>query len=111
MFDKFDPDSLRQERRKAITESIRTATPEELKKLGGEIFPYADDPWRETFFKFLEDHRGCTFYHATTNDNVNIVYCRDQDKGLWFMRGAGKGILPERGCQAMKDAIEARQLS
>jgi hypothetical protein len=105
-FEKFDLDTLTTERRKAIAQSIRTATPEELKKIGDEIFPYADDPWRDAFLQFLKDNPGCTFHYAVTNDNVHLVYCRDKDKGIWFMPGAGKGILQERGLKAMKDAIE-----
>ena len=105
-FEKFDLESLDKERRKAIAKSIRTASVEELKKIGEEIFPYAEDPWRETFFRFIAENPGATFHYAVTNDNVHLVYCRDKDKGIWFMPGAGKGILQERGLKAMKDAIE-----
>ena len=41
-FDKFDLEELTQERRKAIRQSIRTVSTEELKKIGEEIFHYAD---------------------------------------------------------------------
>ena len=50
-FEKFDLENLDKERRKAIANSIRTMSVEELKALGNEIFRYADDPWREKFFK------------------------------------------------------------
>jgi hypothetical protein len=51
----------RQERRKAIAKSIRTISVEELKKLAGELFRYADDPWRETFFRFIAENPGANF--------------------------------------------------
>ena len=80
-FEKFDLENLDKERRKAIAKSIRTISVEELKSLGAELFRFADDPWRETFFRFIAENRGATFHHALTSDGVNIVYCRDQDKG------------------------------
>ena len=46
-FEKFDLENLDKERRKAVANSIRTMSVEELKALGNEIFRYADDPWRE----------------------------------------------------------------
>ena len=52
-FEKFDLENLDKERRKAVANSIRTMSVEELKALGNEIFRYADDPWREKFFASL----------------------------------------------------------
>jgi hypothetical protein len=104
-FEKFDLENLDKERRKAIAKSIRTISVEELKKLGGELFRYADDPWRETFFRFIAENSGATFHHAITSDGVNILYCRDQDKGMWFLPGSGMGPLQARGRQIMKEMI------
>jgi len=59
-FEKFDLENLDKERRKGIAKSIRTISVEELKKLGGELFRYADDPWRETFFRFIAENPGAT---------------------------------------------------
>jgi len=42
----------------------------------------ADDPWREAFFRFIAENPGATFHHAVTSDGINIVYCRDKDKGM-----------------------------
>ena len=89
-FEKFDLESLDKERRKAIAKSIRTISAEELKKLGEEIFHYADDPWRETFFRFIAE---------------NIVYGRDKDKGMWFLPGSGMRPLQATGRQIMKYMI------
>ena len=104
-FEKFNLQSLDKERRKAIAKSIRTISVEELKKLGEEIFHHADDPWRETFFRFIAEIAGATFRHAITSDGVNIVYCRDQDKGMWFLPASGMGLLQATGRQIMKDMI------
>ena len=81
-FEKFDLENLDKERRKAVANSIRTMSVEELKALGNEIFRYADDPWREKFFGFIAENPGATFHHAVMSDGVNIVYCRDQGKGM-----------------------------
>jgi len=43
-FEKFDLENLDKERRKAVANSIRTMSVDELKALGNEIFRYADDP-------------------------------------------------------------------
>ena len=69
---------------------------------------YADDPWRNAFFRFIAENPGATFYHAVTSDNVNIVYCRDEDKGMWFLPGSGMGPLQVGGKKIMKEMIEAR---
>jgi len=104
-FETFDLENLDKERRKTLAKSIRTISAEELKKLGGELFRYADDPWREAFFRFLAENPGCTFHHAVASDGVNIVYCRDQDKGMWFLPGSGMGPLQATGRKMMKEMI------
>ena len=107
-FEKFDLESLTKDRRKAIAKSIRTISVEELNRLGQELFPDADHPWRETFFRFITENSGSTFHHAITSDGVNIIYCRGKDKGIWFLPGTGKGPLQVRGRQIMKEMIEGR---
>lgn len=104
-FEKFDLENLDKERRKAIANSIRPISVEELKKLGGELFRYAEDPWREAFFQFIAENPGSTYHHAIMSDGVNIVYCRDKDKGIWFLPGSGMGPLQATGRKVMKDAI------
>jgi len=104
-FEKFDLENLDKERRKAIAKSIRTINVEELKALGEQLFLTADDPWREAFFKFIADNPGGAFYHAITSDGVNILYCRDKDKGMWFLPGSGMGPLQTTGLRLMKEAI------
>jgi hypothetical protein len=104
-FEKFDLENLDKERRKAIAKSIRVISVEELKALGGDLFRYADDPWRETFFQFIAENAGATFHHAVTSDGVNILFCRDKDKGMWFLPGSGMGPLQARGRKIMNEMI------
>ena len=105
-FEKFDLENLDKERRKAIAKSVRTISVEELKKIGEEIFPDADDPWREAFFRFIAENSGGTFHYAVTSDGAHIVYCRDKDKGMWFWPGTGKGRLQARGRKIMTEIIQ-----
>ncbi len=107
-FDTFNLETLTKERRKAIAESIRTVSTDELKMIGNEIFKFAEDPWRDAFFTFIAENPGATFHHAVTSDNVNIVYCRDKDKGMWFLPGSGMGPLQDRGKKVMKEMIASR---
>jgi hypothetical protein len=104
-FEKLDFENLDKERRKSIAKSIRTIGVEDLKAMGQELFRFADDPWRETFFNFIAENPGSTFHHAITSDGVNIVYCRDHDKGMWFLPGSGMGPLQATGRQMMKEMI------
>jgi hypothetical protein len=107
-FDKLDFEEMTKERRESLAKSIRTASADELKKLGDQIFPFVDDPWREAFLGFIAQNPHATFHYATTSDGVHIVYCRDKDKGMWFIPGTGKGPLQERGRKTMRQIIEKR---
>jgi hypothetical protein len=105
-FDKFrDIDSINQERRKAVSKSIRTIDVGELKKLAEEIFRSPDDPWKETLLQLIAENPGATFYHADAGESVVFLYLPDRDKGLWWLPGSGMGPLSERARQMMKEAI------
>jgi hypothetical protein len=107
-FEKFeDVGAIDQERRKAIVQSIRIISVEELKKLGEEIFDSPDRPWRQTFLEFIERHPGDTFHHASAGQGVVFLYSRDADKGLWYLPGSGVGPLSEAGRRLIKEAIAA----
>jgi hypothetical protein len=57
-FDEFhEIGEITEARRKAVAQSIRTISPEELKKLGDELFAFPDHPWREKFFQLIADSR------------------------------------------------------
>ena len=106
-FEKFeDAEAIDNERRKAIAKSIRIISVEELKKLGEEIFDSPDRPWRQTFLSLIAENLGGTFYHASAGGGVIFLYSRDNDKGLWYLRGSGVGPLSVAGRQLMRKAIE-----
>lgn len=109
-FDKFvDFEPLTKERRAAIAKSIRSISAEELKQIGEKLFPYAGDAWREKFFQFIADNPSATYHHAVTHDGVNLVYCRQKDKGIWFLPGRGLGPLQARGRETMWEMIAGQK--
>lgn len=107
--DSINMDDLNSERRKAIAENIQPISVEELKKIGESLFPYFDHPWREKFYTFLDENAGATFHHATTQDNVHVIYCHAKDRGIWFLPGSGMGPLQPKGLKALKDIVEAKR--
>src|SRR4051812_35163815 len=103
-FDKFvDFETLTKERRAAIAKSIRSISTAELNQIGEQLFAYAGDPWRDAYYRFLADNPGATCHHAVTHDGVNLLYCGEKDKGIWFLPGRGLGPLQATGRQAMKE--------
>ena len=107
-FDTINIEEITKARRKAIAESIRTISAEELKALGEKLFPGVDHPWREKFFAFINENPGATFHHATTHDGVQIIYCHDKSKGMWFLPGSGMGPMQPKGLAILKQIVEGR---
>jgi hypothetical protein len=107
-FDTFDMEEISEGRRKAIAASIRTIGVDELKALGEKLFPGVDHPWREKFFSFISENAGATFYHATTHDDVQVIYCHDKSKGMWFLPGSGMGPMQPKGLATLKQIVEGR---
>ena len=106
--DTFDFDTIMKDRRAAVEKSIRPINTSQLKAVGEEIFPFLDDSWRDTFFSFIQENTGSTFYHAATDDGLHIVYCREKEKGIWIMPGRGKGPMQARGLAIMKEIVDQR---
>ena len=105
-FEAINMDEITDARRKAIAASIRTISVEELTKLGQQIFPLADHPWRDKFFGFISENSGETFHHATANDGVQFIYCRGKEKGMWFLPATGMGPLQPGGLAVLKKIVE-----
>jgi hypothetical protein len=101
-------DEITDARRKAIAASIRPLSVEELRTLGERLFPIAADPWRERFFDFLKENAGATFHHATTHDDIQVLYCNAKDKGVWFKPGKGMGPMQAKGRGILKQIVEGR---
>ena len=97
-FDPFeDIESIHKKRRESINKSIRRISVEELKKFGESTFDSPDHPWRDTFYRLIAEHPGGTFYQAEAGEGVILIYCQDEDKGLWCLPGSGMGILSPAG--------------
>src|SRR5258708_40042672 len=96
-FETINMEEITKARRKAIAESIRTISIEELKAQGEQLFPLMDNPWREKFFGFITENAGATFHHATTHDRVQISYCYAKGKGMWVVPETGLGPMQPNG--------------
>jgi hypothetical protein len=99
-------DEITEARRKAIAESIHPLNAGEVTALGDKLFPYLDHPWREKFFTFVSEHPGATFYHATTHDGVQVIYCPAKDRGIWFLPESGMGPMQPKGLEILKQIVE-----
>lgn len=102
----LDINNITEGRRKSIAKTIKPIGIDEVKKIGEELFPFFDDPWREIFFEFLKENAGATFHYATAGDDVQILYCRDKDRGIWFIPHVGLGPLQPKGLATMKEIVE-----
>jgi hypothetical protein len=107
-FETINMEEITKARRKAFAESIRTISLEELKTLGERLFPLIDNPWRERFFAFITENAGSTFHHATAHDGVQIIYCHDKEKGMWFLPGTGMGPMQPKGLATLKQIVKGR---
>lgn len=107
-FEAINMDEITEARRKAIAASIRIISNEELKALGERLFPFVDHVWREKFFAFIAENPGATFHHATAHAGVQIIYCNDKNKGIWFLPGTGMGPMQQKGLGILKQIVEGR---
>ena len=106
LFDKFvDMETLSEERRRAVQESLESMTVAELRKIVKELSDFEGDPWRENFVRVIEEHPEASFYRAVTQEGAIILYCPGDDTGVWFLPGSGMGPLPEQAKRHMKEAI------
>ena len=104
----LDIEGITKARRGAIEASMRMISVQELKTLGAELFPYFDNPWRETFFDFIQENGRNPFYYARAKERIEVVYCPDGEKGIWFVRGNGMGLIQERWLKIMKEILDQR---
>jgi hypothetical protein len=103
--DYLEIESRDEARRKGVEETIDPIGVEQLKVLGESLFPSIDHPWRERFFQFINENAGATFYHATTNDRIHVLYCPAKDAGMWFLPGTGMGPLQPKGLKVLKEIV------
>ena len=103
-----ETDVLTEARRKSLSESLRIIGTDELKALGERLFPLPDDPWEEKYSLFLKENAGATFYHGTTQDGFQVVYCHEANKGIWFLQDLGKGRLQPKELDLLKGIVESQ---
>ena len=107
-FDKFvDMETLSEERRRAVQESLESMTVAELRKLVKELSDFEGDPWQQNLVRVIDAHPEASFYRAVTQEGAIILYCPGEDTGVWFLPGSGMGSLPEQAKRHMKEAIAA----
>jgi len=107
-FDKFvDMETLSEERRRAVQESLKSMPVTELRKVVKELSDFEGNPYQEKFLQVIETHPGESFYRAVTQEGAIILYCPGEDIGVWFLPGSGMGPLPDQAKRHMKEAITA----
>ena len=107
-FDKFvDMETLSEERRRAVQESLQSMSVAELREIVKELSDFEGDPWQENFLRLIGAHPQESFYRAVTKEGAIVVYCPTEDTGIWVLPGSGMGPLPEQGKRHMKEAIAA----
>jgi hypothetical protein len=106
-FDKFvDLPAVREDRRKQMRASLRGISIDELRKLAKEHQDeFVDDPSRDKLLRLIEERPRASFYHAVPQENIVVIYCRDEDFGLWVLPGSGMGPLDETGKGHIREAI------
>lgn len=104
--DHIDIGNILKERRKSVEESIRPISNAELKVLQESLFTDPLHPWAEPFRCFAEEHSGDVFYYATTSDQVQVVYCRAKEKGIWFRPGVGIGIIQPKALGILREIVD-----
>ena len=55
------------------------------------------DPWQENFLWMMEQHPQGRFYYAVTKEGAIVLYCEDEDAGIWVLPQSGMGPLPDAG--------------
>src|SRR4029453_4196779 len=108
LFDKFvDMETLSEERRRAVQESLKTMSVADLRQIVKELSDFEGDPWRENFVSVIEAHPEASFYRAVTQEGAIILYCPGDETGGWFLPGSGMRPLPEEAKRHMKEAMAA----
>jgi hypothetical protein len=106
-FDPFlDAESLGKERQEAVRQTVRPITVKELSKVVKDnLSDFEGDPWQENFLRMMEQHPQGNFYHAVTKEGAIVLYCGDEDAGIWVLPGSGMGPLPDQAKLHVREAI------
>jgi hypothetical protein len=101
------PDDTMEVRRAMVRKTIRPVSYDELVELGEKRFPVATDPWFTRFNEFLQAHKASKFYQAEAPGGAEVIYCREAEKGVWFLPGSGMGIIQSKGLKALAEIVDA----
>jgi hypothetical protein len=101
------PDDTMEIRREAVRRTIRPASYDELVELGEKRFPLVTDPWFVRFSEFLQNNKDSKFYRADAPGGAEVIYCREAEKGVWFLPGSGMGIIQSKGLKALAEIVDA----
>ena len=106
-FDKFlDIQTITEARRKAIQQSLRTISVDELKKIArDQLAEFEGDPWQENFLRIIAERPQGSFYCAVVPEGATVLYCREEDTGVWILPGGGMGPLEDSGKRLLREAI------
>jgi hypothetical protein len=100
-------ETLSEERRRALQQSLESMTVAELRNVVKELSDFEGDPWQQKLVGVIEAHPEASFYRAVTQEGAIILYCPGEDTGVWFLPGSGMGPLPEQAKHHMREAIAA----
>jgi hypothetical protein len=102
----LDINSIMEERGHAVEASLHVISTEELKKLEPVLFPDVTHPWLAPYHRFVEENSGCLFYHGKADDRTHVLYCRQQETGMWFIPGVAVGILQPSALEGMRAIVD-----
>lgn len=106
-YDEDWPDNTQENRRAMVRKTIHPVSIEELKLLGEKLFPVVSDPWCERFNEFLKTHAGAKFHRAQVPTDIEVIYCREFEKGIWFLPGRAMGVVQPDGLKMLREIVDA----
>ena len=94
-------------RKESARNTLRSASPEELRALIAEIIPDPTHPFAEAFSNFINEHRSESAVRGETSDGVSFVYYPRADRGMWYTQAGGKvtgvGVLGENSRKVLSE--------
>ena len=101
------PDNTTENQRLMFKKTMRSVSLDELKKLGEVRFPVVTDPWCERYHEFLDKHATARFYLGEIPGGVEVVYCPDVGKAIWFLPGMGMGVVQPKGLAMLREIVDS----
>jgi hypothetical protein len=108
LLETLDPKEIKQTWRTAVEKSIRRLSFDELNAIWERLFSDHSHPWSEPFRQLIDKNADGPFFHATTTDQIQFLYCHDDEKGYWFIPGIAIGIMQPSALNVMKEIIKTK---